>query len=413
MTVPTAVDPSQARPGRLPGTARLVVTAAWASNIGDGIRSVALPLLATTVTANATLIGATVGATLLPGAVLGAPVGVVIDRLDRRRVALWSDLARIGVAVGLLAAILSGTTTIAMVIAAAALLGVGETFRDLAGGALIADAVEDSDLEAANGSLIVAEVAGNTMLGPIAGSGLWAVARSIPFAFDAAALAVSAVVTRRLASTSTLERRTQGPRLRLRAELLGAGRYTWSDAVLRRVLLTSTAVQTAMFFVIGVEVVWVLDRLRIGAVGLGAVNAAVAAGGIAAGMAVKRIDLAPVGPRVTTASVATLALAVAGYTSTALPIVFTCLFVGGAALVAGDIILRAARVRAAGADHVGRVTGIIRTAMWAGGSVGAVAGGAVAEAHGVVTTFTIAAVALGAIAVATAVWSPIPDPTAT
>jgi hypothetical protein len=410
MTIPVALEPVGRK--RLPDGARLVVTAAWASNIGDGIRCVALPLLAATVTTNATAIGAVVGATMHPGAILGAPVGVVIDRLDRRRIALVSDLARIGIAVAVLGTILTDTTTITMVIAAAALLGIGETFRDLAGGALIADAVDDKDLEAANGSLIVAEVAGNTMLGPVAGSALWAAARAVPFALDAGALAVSAYVTRKLGNlTARTAPASQGPRPKLRAELAAAWRYTWANVTLRRILLTSTVLQTMMMFVIGVEVIWALDRLDIGALGLGAINATIAAGGIIAGTATKRFDLAAKGRSIITGAIAVLAVAILGYTSTNLALVFICLFAGGAALIIGDIVLRAARVRAAGTDWVGRGTGVIRTAMWAGGSAGAVAGGAVAQHHGIVATFTTAAVTLAGLAAATAIWPPVPSAT--
>jgi len=397
-------------PSRLPQAARLVVAAAWASNLGDGIRLVALPLLAASVTDSATLIAAVAAAAMLPGAIFGAAVGVTIDRLDRRRIALVADVLRVAVVAVILVGVIADATTIGAVIAAAGALGVGETFRDLAGAALVADAVEDRDLEAANGNLIVAEVAGNTMLGPLAGSALWGVSRSIPLALDAVALTVSAAITHRLGALSQRVLAAPEPGRTMKRDLVDAWHRTWRDTTLRRILLTSTAVQTTLLGITSVEVIWALDRLDVGAIGLGAINATLATGAILAGLATKYLTALAAPRALLTGSLAVLAGASATYSATTLlPAIFVALFLAGAALATGDVALRAARVRAAGADNVGSVTGVIRSAMWAGGSAGALMGGLIAEHRGISTTFGAAAIVGTLVAVATVIWPPIPD----
>ena len=59
----------------------------WASlisNLGDGINFVAMPLLALSLTDDERLLALTTVATFVPWLVISLPVGVVVDRVDRR-----------------------------------------------------------------------------------------------------------------------------------------------------------------------------------------------------------------------------------------------------------------------------------------------------------------------------------------
>lgn len=67
--------------------------AAAASNLGDGIRLGALPLLSLSLTDDARLIALVSAATLLPW-LLGPLGGALVDRHDRRRLMLAGQVVR-------------------------------------------------------------------------------------------------------------------------------------------------------------------------------------------------------------------------------------------------------------------------------------------------------------------------------
>lgn len=74
-------------------------TAAVSSNLGDGIRITALPLLAAALTTSPTAVAGVTAASFLPWLVFGPVGGAIGDRSDRRRLVIAVNLVRaVGVA---------------------------------------------------------------------------------------------------------------------------------------------------------------------------------------------------------------------------------------------------------------------------------------------------------------------------
>ncbi|MEZ5229827.1 MAG: hypothetical protein R2710_25145 [Acidimicrobiales bacterium] len=69
----------------LGGEFAALLTATFITNIGDGLRLSALPLLATTLTSSPLLIGGLTAAQFLPWTTFAPIGGVIVDRSDRRR----------------------------------------------------------------------------------------------------------------------------------------------------------------------------------------------------------------------------------------------------------------------------------------------------------------------------------------
>lgn len=86
--------------------------AAAVSNLGDGIRLGALPLLAVTLTDDARLIALVSAATMLPWLVLGPIGGVLVDRRNRRSLMVGAQLFRAALVGGLTIGIASDTVSI-------------------------------------------------------------------------------------------------------------------------------------------------------------------------------------------------------------------------------------------------------------------------------------------------------------
>lgn len=106
------------------------LAASAVSNLGDGIRVGALPLLALSFTSDARLISFVVAASMLPWLVLGPIGGALVDRVDRRRLIVVSQLARAAFVGILLIGIATGAANIWWLIVVAFGLGAGEILVD-------------------------------------------------------------------------------------------------------------------------------------------------------------------------------------------------------------------------------------------------------------------------------------------
>src|SRR5262245_2830741 len=103
-------------PPRLGAPFRRLWTAATLTNIGDGIALAAGPLLVASQTRDPFLVSLAFFCEFLPSLVLGSFVGVIVDRVDRRRILVLVNLARAGVLVVLATTIATGAVSIASIL---------------------------------------------------------------------------------------------------------------------------------------------------------------------------------------------------------------------------------------------------------------------------------------------------------
>ncbi|WP_344922749.1 MFS transporter [Streptosporangium oxazolinicum] len=164
------------------------------SNLGDGIRMAALPLLAAVMSSDPVVVAGVAVAGQSPWLIFGLFAGAIVDRYDQRRLTVLVDVARVLLLLVLVVALASGVAGVALVYAVAFACGVGETLRDTATATLLPPLVSDADLDRANGGLVNAEVAGNELVGPPLGGYLFGVALVLPFAVNGSALALAAAL---------------------------------------------------------------------------------------------------------------------------------------------------------------------------------------------------------------------------
>lgn len=178
----------------LPNSYWRLWTAAAVSNLGDGVFVIALPLLATRITDDPVSIGLIAAFFTIPWLLFALPVGVIIDRSDRRRILIIADLGR-AVLVGALALIVAfGEVHIWMLWVLAFGLGVGEVFFDSGSQTILPAIVPEAQLERANGFFYATEVATNTFIGMPLGGALIAAAVWLPFGVDAASFVLAATL---------------------------------------------------------------------------------------------------------------------------------------------------------------------------------------------------------------------------
>lgn len=205
--------------------------AAAISNLGDGIRLTAIPLLAVELTVDPFVIGIVNASLLAPWLLFGAIGGLLADRGDRRRLILAGQLVR-ATAVGALAvAVASGLATIPLLIGAALVIGAGEIVVDSSFHAAVPQLVGDDQLETANGRIIAAMTVLDQVVGVGIAGALFAVAPGVPFAVDAATFAVAALLL------TTIRRPLQGARgdghEPVRTALAGGFRFIRDTPLLR------------------------------------------------------------------------------------------------------------------------------------------------------------------------------------
>src|SRR6476660_5894170 len=185
-------------PVRLGRAYRSLWSAATLTNIGDGIALAAGPLLIASQTRDPFIVSLAFFCEFLPSLVFGSFVGVIVDRVDRRRILVLVNLARAGVLAVLSVTIATGAVSIATILGALLLMATAETFADLAATSLLPRVVPREDLGLANARLQSAYLLMNQLIGPPLGAFLFVVGMAIPFTVDAISFAFAAVVVARI-----------------------------------------------------------------------------------------------------------------------------------------------------------------------------------------------------------------------
>ena len=242
-------------------------TAFTASNFGDGLGIVAMPLLAIRLTDDARLVAAVAVCQYLPFLIIGLPAGVVLDRFDRRWIAVTAQVGRAFVLGGLVIVVARGGATIAALMLASFLIGASEVLTDGGLPALVRDLVDAPLLEVANARLSATQTVSNSFVGPPLGALMFQVDPALPFAASAVAALVSVGMLVRLPGDHQPEQTDQSGTFRTRTTV--GLRYVWAHPVLRPLALT-----VATFSFVGaagnaVFIVLVTERFGLGGIGFG------------------------------------------------------------------------------------------------------------------------------------------------
>lgn len=371
----------------------------WAvvvSSTGDGMFITAFPLMAATLTRDPLLIAGVTIASRLPWLLFSLLTGAVADRMDRRRLMIGADLARL-VIVGLLGAlIVLDAANIWVLYGCAFLLGIGETLHVNAGQGVLPAIVASEDLMEANARFTSAQVATAQFIGPPLGSTMFEVTASMPFLADAVSFAVSAALLR----ATPDEHAVEPPTSRLRDDMRDGLRYVWQHRALRRIAEVLTIVNFFYFSAAALLVLYTQERLHAGK----AVYTALLVG-TAVGTVLSRWFVGRLWQRL--GSVHTLeisfwlwALTMIGLVFTTVPALAILMFVlmgigNGLWLVLNTTM----RQRMTPPSLLGRMNAVHRTLSWGVVPFGAAFGGWVARVFGLRAPFVFAAVGLTLVAV--------------
>ncbi len=359
------------------------------SNLGDGMVAAAGPLLALTLTDDVRLISLVSFATMLPWLVLSLPLGVVIDRVERRRLLVTASLARGALYAAVAVLVVSDRINIWLLIALMGVIASFEVVFDMAAQAFLPSLVDAAQLERANGRLYSVEVITNSFVGLPVGALLFAASMFLPFGLHALALVLAAalIVTLRPRTPHVPPTERQNS---LVADIAFGLKWLARHELLRLLAVLLGIVNMAHMFAASVFAKFARDVLGVGTRGFGLLLGASACGAIVGGLIGDRVAkrLGYAAALVTSYAMFALLDLLPGV----FPNVVVVVLAGTLMSVFGttwNVLTVSLRQRLIPPELFGRVNSVYRFIGTGSTAIGAVIGGQIAFSFGLRATYIV------------------------
>ncbi len=376
-------------------------SAATATNLGDGLGLVAFPLLAINLTDDARLVALVSVARFLPFVVLGLPAGVLLDRSDRRRLAVLAQILRAASILGLSIVIMTDRAGMGLLLFSAAMVGVGEVLTDGGLPAIVRTLVRSDQLELANSRLATTQIVTNNFIGPPLGALLFQLDPSVPFLITVVMFVVGAGLLQRLPGTFSPQSApdSNGPEPFLKAVTVGL-KYVWAHPVLRPLALT-----VALFSFVGeagnsIFVLVATERFGLSEVEFGALISVDAIAAVIMSLFVARLVIRTSHAFSMRLSIITYAIAALffGFSTALAGAIFASLMIG-ISDPSWNVVSGTIRQRLVPDEVFGRMMTAYLFIAWGLQPIGALMGGFVAQAWGPQWVFVISGLAVGSLLV--------------
>lgn len=366
------------------------------ANLADGVLGTLAPLVALTLTSSPVQVSLLSAATWLPWLLFGLAAGVVVDRVDRRRVQVAALSVRAGVLA--VAAVLAATGGLTIVWLVVLVLGYGvtEVFADLGATSIVPDLVPADRLSAANGRVIGVQQVTNTFLGAPLGGALLVLGAGLGFGAAAGLAALAAVVLAvGLHGDFRRASATDAPRHPL-AQLREGLAFLLGHRVLRPLVVASGVLNFASSAYFAVFVLWAVgpaSAMQLPAPAYPLLMLGFAGGAVVGSAIAERCQrrFGEVDAMLVCLTGSVVLLLVPLLVPHPLAVGAALTLVGVTNTV-GNVIAQSLRQRLVPGELLGRVGGAGRTLALGLMPAGALLGGLVAEHAGLATTFTAAVV---------------------
>lgn len=270
-------------------------TANTASALGSGLVTIAAPLFVASRTSNPVTVSAVSAVIWIPWLLFTLPGGVIVDRVDRRRLMIRLDWVRFGVMATMGLAILFGHAPLWLLFVSLFLIQTGEVLFETASQAMIPAVVPKEMLEKANGWLMGGTITTREMIAGPLGAFLFVVAASIPFLANAGMYAASAVLTalipgafRMAAGQAGVDAAAGGAAkgglkqglTAVRSEIADAFRFLMGHQVLRTMSVLIGVLNITLTAGGAVLVLLAKEHLHLNSIGYGLLFTSMAVGGV-------------------------------------------------------------------------------------------------------------------------------------
>lgn len=375
----------------MPRAFRRVIAASAASNLADGAFTIALPLVALSVTRSPGAFAAVTLVGRLPWLLFALPAGALADRLDRRTTMIAVNLVR-AAAIGTLAVIVgSGQVDLWMLYVIAFALGSGETLFDTAAQSILPSIVGPDQLDRANGRLYAVELTANQFIGPPLAAVVAGATLAGAVAISSALYLLAGIVLLTLAG-SFRAHRTEATTIR--RDIATGVRYLANHRLLRLLAVVVGVSNLASTATIAILPLYLIDPGPIGLneAGYGILLTTIAAGSVLGTFAVDNLH-ARLGTRrlLILATLSFPLFSLAPVASNSVVVIGVGLFTGGAISVGWNIVTVSIRQRIVPDELLGRVNAGYRLVAWGTMPLGAALGGIIATNYSLTTALITSA----------------------
>ena len=353
------------------------------SNLADGVLIAAAPLLAITLTDSTVLISVIGAMVMLPWLLFAMPIGVMVDRVDRRFILAGSNAIRSAV-IGILAlGIATGHVTIYWLIISAFVIGVCEVATDTTAQSLIPQILDEQHYEKGNSRLQISETIIQGFIGSPLSGFLYALAIWLPFFINSIGYAVATLLALSIPIQYLQDVRLESANEKkphFIEDIKFGIKYLYDHKVLRRLVITTASIGVCYSAATATMVLFIIKELDLapryfGVIltiqGLGALL-----GAIVAPKASKRFGRSIMMTLGITGS--SVLILIQGF-SPNIYIFVALATLGGFSIAQWNILLMATYQTIIPNELYGRIHGTRRTLVWGLMPIGSLVGGVLAH----------------------------------
>lgn len=355
-------------------------SASLITNLADGVIITAAPLLAVSLTSDPVLIAALTACISLPWLLLAIPIGVIVDKFDRRFLIATANGVRFLVAASIALAIATHTITIYWLFLTTFIIGTCEVLADTSAQALIPLILEPSQYEKGNSRLQISETVVQGFIGtPISGF-LYAAAIYLPFIANSAGFFIAALLTLSIPPVVAANLKEKSDE-KFRSQLKFGLTYLIKDKNLLRIVLTTGSVGFWFSVANSTNILFVLKELHLAKPLFGVMLAIQSIGAIAGGILAPKLSVKFGRGKVMATAIATSSIVMILTGLTPNIITFVALTtISSFSISIWNVLLMASYQDRIPADLYGRVHGARRTFVWGVTPIGSLLGGFIAHA---------------------------------
>jgi MFS family permease len=355
------------------------------SNLSDGLLAVAAPLLAISLTKDPVLISLLSAFVMLPWLLFAIPIGLIVDRVDKRLLVTFTNSIRF-VFAGLVAlAISTDFITIYWLLLAAFVIGTCEVAADTAAQSLIPVILEKKNFEKANSRLNIAQTVIQNFVGAPLSGFLYASAIVLPFILNSLGFLIAAIfvfmIPAHLISHGTSAAVTDTAKKSFIGDIKFGLNYLWNDRPLRRLVATTTSLGFFYSLSTSTVILFVTETLEIPTQYFGVLMASAGSGGVLGAVLTPRLS-----KRFGRGAVLAVAIFISSIT-----VLFQGLapnywvygvigFISSFTITNWNILLMSCYQVLIPSELYGRIHGARRTFVWGVMPIGAFLGGVIAHA---------------------------------
>ena len=354
------------------------------SNLSDGLLAVAAPLLAISLTKDPILISMLSAFVMLPWLLFAIPIGLIVDRSDKRLLVTFTNSIRF-VTAGLVAlAISTDTITIHWLLFATFLIGTCEVATDTAAQSLIPVILDKKNFEKANSRMNIAETVIQNFIGAPLSGFLYATAIVLPFILNSLGFLIAAIfvlmIPAHLILHGSSEAKKEEEKESFFIEIKFGLNYLWNDRPLRRLVATTTSLGFFYSLSTSTLILFITQTLAVPAKFFGVLMAGAGSGAVLGGILTPALSKKFGRGRVLSIAIFLSSITVIFQGLAPNVWIFGVIgFISSFAITNWNILLMSCYQVLIPSELYGRIHGARRTFVWGVMPIGAFVGGVIAH----------------------------------